>query len=89
MKRLIYYLALFLLFASCKNLPDYVPEGYQLAFSESFDTPDALNEFEFSQPGIWVMSDTGNNTMALEFTGKSDQYRPPVRSPHTIGLISE
>ena len=88
MKKLIYFLALPLLFASCNSLPDYVPEGYQLAFSESFDAHEAINEFEFSQPGIWVISDTGNEIMSLEFTGKSEQYMPPVRSPHTIGLIS-
>ncbi len=88
MKKLMYFLALPLLIVSCNNQPDYVPKGYQLAFSESFDAPEAINEFEFSQPGIWEISDTGRATLALEFTGKSESYIPPVRSPHTIGLIS-
>jgi len=90
MKRIVFLIVVFpLLLASCTSLPDYVPEGYQLVYSESFDTPEALKKFEFSQPGIWIISDTGNNAMALEFTGKSDQYQPKVRSPHTICLISD
>lgn len=76
------------LFSGCHTLPDYVPEGYSLVYSESFDTRDAMDNFEFTQPDKWILSDTGNKTMALEFTGVSDQYVPPVRSPHTIGLIS-
>lgn len=89
MKKFLPVIVLPLLFAACNTLPDYVPEGYQLAFCEAFDVPESINEFEFTQPGIWILSDTGNKTMALEFTGKSEQYIPTVRSPHTIGLISD
>jgi hypothetical protein len=73
---------------SCDKLPDYVPEGYQLALCETFDVQESLHAFEFSQPDKWILSDSGNNSMALEFTGKSEKYQPRVRSPHTIGLIS-
>jgi len=88
MKKIIFFAFIPCMLYSCNNLPDYVPEGYHTVFSESFDTPETISEFEFSQPDMWVISDTGNKTMALEFSGKSEQYQPQVRSPHTIGLIS-
>jgi hypothetical protein len=63
-----------------------VPKGYKLVFSEDFSKDKALQQFRFTQPSKWILSD-GKSGKALEFTGISD-YQPPYRSPHTIGLIN-
>jgi hypothetical protein len=63
-----------------------IPKNYKLVYEQSFDQANASDQFRFTQPEKWVMSE-GKPGKALEFTGISD-YQPPFRSPHTIGLIS-
>jgi hypothetical protein len=62
-----------------------IPKGYKLVYAQTFEKSKSVDDFVFTQPGKWKVSD-GNPGYALEFTGKSD-YEPPFRSPHTIGVI--
>lgn len=57
-------------------------------YHQSFDTPASIQDFEFTDADKWLYTDEGNPAGALEFTGRGD-YQPAVRSPYTIGLISE
>lgn len=57
-----------------------------VCYKQNFKSKKSLNDFEFSQPEKWLLSE-GKKGYALEFTGKSEGYKPPHRSPHTIGLI--
>lgn len=57
------------------------------AYEQNFEKKMALKGFRFTQPDKWILSE-GKEGTALEFTGISD-YKPPFRSPHTIGLISD
>ncbi|MBN1816538.1 MAG: hypothetical protein JW828_04210 [Sedimentisphaerales bacterium] len=62
------------------------PLGYEPAYRQGFDKTGAIEEFTFTDPSKWLLSEKGNGSMALEFTGAS-AYEPPVRSPLTIGLL--
>ena len=66
---------------------DDLPDGYRLLYSQSFASPDALNDFEMSDPAAWRFG-SKDGRGALELFGKSD-YRPRVRSPFNIALIKE
>ena len=66
--------------------PD-LPPGYKLLYEQSFDKPTGIADFEFTDPKQWKMFRAGDVT-ALEFGGKG-KYRPKVRSPLIIGLISD
>jgi len=66
--------------------PKGVPVGYRLVYSQDFETPAALRDFEFSYPPGWRLTTRDKNT-ALECFGKH-RYRPKVRSPFIIGLLS-
>jgi hypothetical protein len=57
------------------------------AYVQTFDDAASLTGFEFSNPATWQFSEKGNGTGALEFLGPGG-YRPPVRSPVVVGLIS-
>ncbi len=52
--------------------------------SDSEEAPYA----EFTNPDNWLLSDKGNGGEALEFLGPGG-YKPKVRSPVVIGLISD
>ena len=64
-----------------------VPAGYKLLYSQNFDKPAAIGDFEFTDAKQWklVATDKGSS---LDFSGRS-KYRPKVRSPLIIGLISD
>ncbi|MBX2841239.1 MAG: hypothetical protein KTR26_05680 [Flammeovirgaceae bacterium] len=61
-------------------------ENNSVCYKQNFKSKKALSDFEFSQPGKWLLSKKEKG-FALEFTGKSEGYQPPFRSPHTVGLI--
>ncbi len=64
-----------------------VPDGYKLLYSQNFDKPAAIGDFEFTDAKQWKLASTDKGG-ALEFGGKG-KYRPKVRSPLIIGLISD
>ena len=64
-----------------------LPEGYKLLYQQDFSKPTAIGDFEFSDLNQWKLFRAGR-TAALEFGGKGT-YRPKVRSPLIIGLISD
>jgi len=64
----------------------HVPEGYTLVYSQTFDAAAALGEFEFPDPGKWTWR-TLEQGGCLEVRG-AGKYRPRVRSPRIIGLVS-
>jgi hypothetical protein len=64
-----------------------IPKGYKLAYEQSFESKNFMEDFSFTQPEKWITG-TGNPGSAIEFTGISD-YQPPFRSPHTIGLLNK
>lgn len=64
-----------------------VPAGYRLLYAQDFTTPDALTDFEFSDPTAWRYSREAANG-ALELHQQSN-YQPRVRSPLNIALIKD
>lgn len=64
-----------------------VPVGYELVYSPDFSSPEALEQFEFSDPAAWRLSE-GDGRGVLELFGQS-AYRPRVRSPFNIALIRD
>lgn len=56
-------------------------------YFQSFYLPASLAEIEASDPSMWKLTGGEPNGYALELLGKSD-YQPPVRSPHSVALIS-
>jgi hypothetical protein len=64
-----------------------VPDGFQLVYSQDFEAPQAVRDFEMTDSNAWKISsvETGN---ALELFGKSD-YKASVRSPFNIALIKD
>ncbi len=58
------------------------------AYRQSFDTPESLRDFTFTDPDKWRYVDNGLAGGALEFAGRGN-YTPPVRSPYSIGLIAD
>jgi hypothetical protein len=65
--------------------PD-LPEGYSLLYSQDFESENAIDDFEFTDPAEWRLAEK-KGTRALEFTG-TGKYRPKVRSPNTIALLT-
>ncbi len=62
-------------------LPPYVPEGYELAYDESFAEPSSFGELLIANPQEWLHSPEGY----VEFTAAT--YAPPYRSPFSVALI--
>jgi len=67
---------------------EYTAEGCKVVYSQGFDDPASIQDFEFTTPAKWLWSDKGNSGGALEFLGPGD-YSPKVRSPIVIGLLSD
>ena len=79
----------FAILAGCGPYPNTdVTSGFGLSYTQDFDSPTGIEEFEFTDPAKWHYHEAGKGGGALEFTGPGD-YKPPVRSPITIGLISD
>ena len=72
---------------AAKAAAPVLPPGYKLLYKQNFDTPTGIADFEFSDPKQWKMYRAGK-VSALEFTQKG-KYRPKVRSPYIIALISD
>lgn len=64
------------------------PEGYQLAYSETFKNEEVLKSFTFTDPAVWTFSPEGKGSGSLACTARAS-YVPKVRSPFAIALISE
>ena len=66
--------------------PD-IPAGYRLLYSQDFEKEAAIADFEFTDPARWQLTQKGDNRV-LECLGSS-KYKPKVRSPGTIALLSD
>ena len=66
--------------------PEHVPAGFQLVYESSFDTPDAVDAFVFTDPDAWRYAKTEDNNGYLELHQQS-AYEPTHRSPLNIALI--
>lgn len=64
-----------------------IPANYRLVYSQDFEGDDPLGDFQFTDPDKWQLARMDDNH-ALEFIGRG-KYRPKVRSPFIIGLISD
>jgi hypothetical protein len=64
-----------------------VPKGFKLLYEQSFDKPEAIQQFQFTDPNAWKYAKEENGG-ALELASQS-KYTPPVRSPLNIALIKE
>jgi hypothetical protein len=73
--------------AAPKPAKPNVPKGYKLLYSQSFDTPAALADFEFTNADKWKWAPLKPKGGGLESLGQG-KYRPKVRSPRVIALIS-
>jgi hypothetical protein len=80
------FMAASALFSSHAAEPAGIPEGYTLRYQQDFKNSDSLGEFTFTDPSAWrwVESD-GKAAMELQ---KQSAYKPPVRSPVNIALIT-
>jgi hypothetical protein len=66
-----------------------VPEGYRLLYAQSFEKAESIADFEFTSPEKWRWAawDAEKKDGCLESLG-AGKYRPKVRSPLVIALIS-
>ena len=62
-----------------------IPEGYQLVYSQDFESPQALRDFEMTDEKAWKISE-GNSENSLELYKKSE-YKARVRSPFNIAVL--
>lgn len=67
--------------------PAGIPPEYQLLYTQDFKKTDALQDFVFSDPNAWKISE-GDGKPALELV-KQSAYKPAVRSPLNIALIKD
>ena len=63
-----------------------LPEGWKLLYSQTFDKPESINDFEFSSPEKWQWTPLSKGG-CLESLG-AGKYKTKVRSPFVIALIS-
>jgi hypothetical protein len=70
-----------LLLAGCQSTGP--AGGWELVREVRFESGDALEEFEFSDPAQWSLA-----SRTLGFAGES-AYSPPQRSPHSIALLKD
>ncbi len=73
-----------------KYKPSYVPEKFDLQFNEHFLDEQSLQQFSFSSPGDWSREPIMNGARhVLQQNKDGEDYKPPHRSPHNIGLVNE
>lgn len=80
---------IFLVLCAClQNLwgqKSTIPENYQLVYSQSFENPQAIQDFVMTDPSAWKINKMdGQHT--LELFGKSN-YESRVRSPFNIAVL--
>jgi len=63
-----------------------LPEGYKLLYEQDFEKEGAIKDFEFTDKTQWKIVKKDGKAM-LSFGNKAN-YKPKVRSPRIIGLIS-
>ncbi len=64
-----------------------LPPGYRLLYQQDFAGPEALADFEFSDPAAWRWTAGADGRPgALELFQQS-RYRPRVRSPVNVALL--
>jgi hypothetical protein len=73
-----------LLFCALPALAAEAPEGYKLAFEDSFGEG-SLEKFIFTDASAWQLVEEDGNTV-LGLTGES-KYMPLVRSPRNIAWV--
>ncbi|MBW8036708.1 MAG: hypothetical protein FVQ79_14050, partial [Planctomycetes bacterium] len=64
------------------------PIGYKPVYSQNFDDPKAIGDFEFSDYAIFSLGEEDDMGFSLQVSGKSN-YKSPVRSPRVIALLSD
>ncbi|TYA78437.1 hypothetical protein [Seonamhaeicola marinus] len=64
-----------------------IPENYELVYSQNFEQPQAINDFEMTDPNVWI-SVNGENGKCLELYTQSN-YKPNVRSPFNMAVIKD
>lgn len=85
MKPFSVFLIIFFLF-SLQAKTQNIPAGYMLQYEQNFSSTRALNDFRFSSPQSWGISQINNNYY-LQL--RSDTiYRPAAFSPGTIGILN-
>lgn len=62
-------------------------QDYPLLYENDFEHGLSIQDFDFTDPSAWRLSDTLDN-QALELFGKSD-YSPRVRSPLNIAMLNK
>lgn len=87
--RLICFLVLFLnlTFQNDMFSQTSIPEGFQLVYSQDFESPQAVRDFEMTDSNAWKISENDSGK-SLELFGKSD-YEARVRSPFNIAVIKD
>jgi len=70
--------------------PNWVPDGYELAYEQSFQSSEALRDFVMTDPQAWKVSPVKDtkDELALELATQS-KYAPSVRSPVNIALVAD
>lgn len=64
-----------------------IPENFNLVYTQDFESPQAIRDFEMTDSNAWKIS-KGISGNTLELFGKSD-YAARVRSPFNIALIKD
>ena len=85
--RLLYFLFLFLIFNSEPNEKKVTPEVINLIYTQDFEAPQAIKDFEMTDTKAWKIAE-GKTGRSLELFGASD-YKATVRSPFNIALIKD
>ncbi len=85
--RLLCFIVYFFVSNTAKYSQDNIPETIKLIYSQDFESPQAINDFEMTDANAWKIS-KGKTGNALELFGKSD-YRAKVRSPFNIAVIKD
>jgi hypothetical protein len=67
--------------------PPGIPAEYKLLYSQDFAKPEAIKDFQLSDPSAWEIK-AGDGKAALELTRQSN-YKPAVRSPFNIALLAD
>ena len=70
----------------CFSLHTTPPDGWNLVFSETFDTPASLERFSFSDPSIWSWAADDGGVMMFS---EGSSYTPPYTSPRAIALVND
>ncbi|MFN3167126.1 MAG: hypothetical protein ACE37H_08690 [Phycisphaeraceae bacterium] len=73
-------------YAAPTERPPHVPEAYKPVYTQSFDTPESIKDFVFTDPGAWRHAKDQDSNGYLELH-RASAYKPKHRSPLNIALI--